>query len=182
MKLSKNFSSSEFVEDYENQPLVIKAQLPNLCQEVLQPWRNTLEKPVTVTSGVRTIEDLERLRKAGYNPSETSDHYCGVAVPLESPKKKKKYGDFYTFSVGAADCVPAGDVFEAFKLAVELTKEKIMRAGQVIYETNGAGTEWIHISNTRTSLFSSKVSVALPLKLQFLVSKNYGKSYQIYNG
>lgn len=166
MKLSPSFSEVEFYSG------IIPANsfkfLEQLCNKILEPIREFLNCSIKVTSGYRSIEDYSRLKKAGYHPSETSDHYAGTPIPLAS-------GKMYFDSVGAADIIPAIGAEKAFNILLAKTdREKgIINLpigpvifGQMIFESDSVSKHWIHISNPS------------PIKRQHvLVSLDGGKSY-----
>lgn len=186
-KITKNFSFYEFRP--KGRPIswlptneFTKTLIINLATN-LQVVRTAMPKGswIQITSGVRAHEDYERLIKAGYKPSTTSDHNFGNAVPLAvNTIKYKKYGPTYNFSVGAADCVSHNlNVRNLFDVAQKLTKDNKCRFGQVIYEENPkTDAQWVHFGADPSYYFSEKV-VQFIGRLPFLVSLDGGKSYQI---
>lgn len=86
MRLSKNFYLSEFTKSItatrngiKNEPT--KAHLVNLkslCENVLQPLRDKLGKPITISSGYRSVA----LNKF-VNGSSRSQHCQGRAADIE---------------------------------------------------------------------------------------------------
>lgn len=48
----------------------------------LQPIRDKLGKPITITNGYRSIALWNKLHQLGYNPSKTSQHLKGQAADL----------------------------------------------------------------------------------------------------
>jgi len=185
--ITKNLSFYEFKP--KNSP---KAWVPNSIYqkmmiinlaENLQIVRDKMPTGsyMKVTSGVRLLSDYSRLKSAGYNPSETSDHNCGVSIPLRKDTDKfKKFGETYNFSIGAADIVPIGmSVLDLFKLSFRLIKEGMCNFGQVIYESNPKnGSEWIHYGNDPADFFSKKI-VKLINRQKFLQSLDGGKTYTV---
>ena len=154
--------------------------MENLAQN-LQVIRSAMPEnsSIQITSGLRAPADYKRLKKNGYNPSTTSDHNFGNAVPLKiNTPKFKKYGPTYNFSVGAADCVPTGmSTIDLFHLAIDLTKNNKCRFGQVIYEKNPAtGAEWVHFGGDPKFVFSDNIIQFLN-RTQFMESLDGGKSY-----
>ena len=136
-----------------------------------------------VTSGVRVLSDYERLILAGYKPSKTSDHNCGVSIPLEPGTKKfKKFGETYNFAVGASDIFPVGmGVWDLFKLSFRLTKEGMCDFGQIIYEKNPEdGKEWVHYGGSLKELFTEEV-IKMINRHKFMKSIDGGRSYSIVN-
>lgn len=89
MKLTKNFSLSELTRSVKATKLGIKEQfipseevidnLTNLCQNVLQPIRDELKAPLTITSGYR----CSKLNKE-IGGSKTSQHVKGEAADVVS--------------------------------------------------------------------------------------------------
>lgn len=83
MKLSKHFELYEFIQSLKANELGIsnfppeaaQQALKNLCEELLQPLREALGKPITINSGYR----CERLNRA-INGSKTSQHMKGEAA------------------------------------------------------------------------------------------------------
>lgn len=155
--------------------------LQNLAQN-LQIVRSAMPENTSlhITSGLRAPADFARLKKAGYNPSPTSDHNFGNAVPLKiNTVKYKKYGPTYNFSVGAADSVPVEmETIDLFHLAIDLTKKKKCRFGQVIYEKNPAtGAEWVHFGGDTEYVFSDEI-VKFLNRIQFMESLDGGRSYK----
>lgn len=77
MKITKNFTLSEFCGDLLPQTSVI-INLTSLCLNCLQPLRDGLGKPVTITSGYRTPEHN---KKVGGVPN--SQHLYGQAADIK---------------------------------------------------------------------------------------------------
>lgn len=145
---------------------VIRQAMPSNCS-------------IFISSGVRTKSDYDRLKASGYNPSDTSDHFFGFAVPIDpSNAKYKKFGPTYNFSVGAADCIPNGmSIQDFFKLACEKTRSGVCRFGQVIHEYDPSSKkEWVHLGGDYTAFFEYDI-VRFLGKTQFLTSVDGGKTY-----
>lgn len=187
MELSKNFDLGTDFKSHKNQLNPIELfLLKSLCVDILQPIREFLACPCKITNGVRTLSDYDRLLDAGYYPSETSDHFLGLSVPLRSSKKIAKFGHFYHYATGAADVVPTIGAREAWDRmrpyfnptfsTIELPTGTI-KIGQFIFEV-GTRFDWLHISNPATLVNSEKFSQKFLSKTPFLVSNNNGKSYQ----
>lgn len=189
MKITKNFSYWEFgpkgckktwVPDNTYQ----KRLITNLA-EILQHLRNEANRvfhrkvSIRITSGVRTMADYYRLQGMGYHPSPTSDHFCGLAVPIiDNPSKRSKFGETYNFAVGAADCVVKGmSQLDFFKLAMQCHIDSKIHCGQIIYEKHKK-SEWVHISNPYEKYFSKWTSEWLGEK-PFLKSLDGGKTYKV---
>ena len=189
--LSEHFSFDEFVK--ESNPKLTSIQwymLQNLCQNILEPLRafagqvSRIKNCFTITSGMRFPSDRERLIKQGYHPSETTDHDYGQAVKLTREKNIAKYGEYYFYSMGAADIVPAcGALFlfekckQYFKHgehAIDLPTGKIF-INQFILEKGK--DYWLHISNPVSLLYKEPMIKFLD-KDCFLQSLDNGSSYQ----
>jgi len=185
MKVTNNFSYYEFgpsgckvtwVPDNEYQKRLIKDLAQNL-----QVLRDIAKVPIKIMSGVRSMDDYYRLQGSGYNPSETSDHFCGVAVPIKPTSTKyKKFGSTYNFAVGAGDCIPNGmSVRTFFELAMKAYVDSKVKFGQIIYEKDPVKkVEWVHVSNLYEHYFSSS-TVAWLGKTKFMQSVDGGKNYTI---
>lgn len=186
MKLSDHFSLGEFTREAENRfsPTQIFL-LQSICQNILEPMRAFLSCPIKVVSGVRTRGDYDRLIKQGYHPSETSDHFFGETVPLSRATKIQRFGPTYSYSVGAADIMPACSAEEAFSRMrqyfrpatgiVELPNMNV-KIGQLILERSK--TYWLHVSNPATLVYSEIFADRYLKKAPFLMSLDNGKSYQ----
>lgn len=186
MRLSENFYLREFTKLSELDITAIqKYLLKTLCKDVLQPIRNFLGCSIRVTSGLRTLEDMQRLKMAGYNPSDTSDHYFGATVPLLRARKIARFGGFYSYSVGAADIIPECGAEVAFGKLKRyfnpitgeiLLPNQIVKVGQLILEYGN--TYWMHASNPALLVYSKKFSQKFLKKSPFLISLDNGKTYQ----
>ena len=180
MKLTDNFNSKEFVKPGVSLTPVQLWLLEHHCEEILQPLRDFLKCSIKVTSGVRFPSDLNRLRKLGYTPSETSDHLYNTTVTLKNPKKIAKYGRFYSYSVGASDIIPSIGAKTAWSklkphfnkkdTAIELPN-KYIKIGQIILEES-KNKEWIHISNPYQLIYSDVFINQFLKKSAFLTYKN----------
>ena len=182
--ITPNFSFYEFrpygkikswVPDNDYQEFLLRMLADNL-----QIIRNNfpIGAFMKVTSGVRTLDDFERLIRAGYTPSSTSDHYCGTAVKTINHVKRKKFGDTYNFAVGAADIEPVGiTAKQLFNLSFRLVKEQMCDFGQVIYEKDPArGKEWVHYGNSLKRILSKEMISRIG-RIQFMQSIDGGRSY-----
>lgn len=183
MKLSKNFSHGEFTrKKWENLPKTKQYLLRRLCAYVLQPIRDTLGS-VRITSGVRTQNDYNRLKKAGYHPSATSDHnYGNLAIITPSNRKYKIFGANYNYSVGAADIqIVNFSTWAAFEIICQMNKKGDIDAGQIIYEKSKNGSEWIHISNSPKAVYDTLFCNQMKLnKTMYLTTVDGGKTYRVY--
>lgn len=186
-KITANFSYFEFrprntpttwAPDNDLQALMIRTLAENL--QIIRSMMPA-KASIKITSAVRTQKDAEDLIRSGYNPSPTSDHFCGFSVPIQKTDSKyQKFGPTYNFACGAADCVPMGmKVSDFFSLAVNETKNGRCRFGQVIHEyTPSTGAEWVHFGNDPTSFFSMNIC-SLIARSKFMKSIDGGKTYQV---
>ena len=162
------FSYEEFTQSDYGKPVFNKLSkhlLECLCRNILDPIRKEFGHPILVTSGLRDINIMKGLRKAGYFPSSTTDHSFGDP-------------DFNPFGVGAADIRPYGQgtCEEIFNIAVDFVNDsEDIPVGQVLWERQGE-REWVHISNPKTILFQPEVARMLASKLVI----GYGLNGQYY--
>lgn len=124
---------------------------------------------ISISSGIRTLEDYDRLKAKGYNPSKTSDHFCG-----------NKPG-----TLGAADCSFSNlniKLFDVFKFIARITNNGDVHFGQVLYESNPkTGSEWIHLSNDAQYLFKVPyLADSVTRKLKYGYSKDNGVTFTKY--
>ena len=105
----------------ENKPNEeIKSHLVQLVEELLDPLREAWGSGIKVTSGYRCA----RLNKALKGSSPTSAHLAGFA----------------------ADLVPInGDIAGFKKFTVRWLKENNIQFDQCLLETNGKGSQWLHL-------------------------------------
>ena len=98
----------------------IKEHLVQLINELLDPLREAWGSGIKVTSGYRCA----RLNKALKGSSPTSAHLIGYA----------------------SDLVPMnGSITEFKRFAVKWLKENNIKFDQCICETNGRGSQWVHL-------------------------------------
>jgi hypothetical protein len=171
-KLTENFKLSEFIStdptDYQLQLLQILADNLQLVRTFLQEFVQTGKKSVSImiTSGVRTQADYERLVKNGYNPSKTSDHFCGYQLTAKP-------------TLGAADITIKNCSLSLKAIAakiIEWDKAGLVHFGQVIYEKNPkTGSEWIHLGNDPKLIFNHNIDVQ---REKYLMSLDNGKTYK----
>lgn len=136
MKLSKNFSLSEFTKSAgivitptPEQIYCLKALANNILQPVRDRFGNT-----TITSGLRNDQSYNALVAQGYPASKTSDHF---AWSKENP-----------IGTGAADIVCGSAVmFGVFKWVQTNIMDKV---GQVIYYPDKG---FVHVSNRFSKIF-----------------------------
>ena len=133
MKLSENFSLSEFVksgfaEKYgiDNTPTQDALEnIKKLVTTVLQPLRDEFGEPIIVTSGYR----CERVN-TGIGGAKNSDHKYGAAVDIKAksglrPDNKRLW-----------DCV------------MKMYREGRLKCRQIIWEygRTTVGPDWLHLS------------------------------------
>lgn len=179
-KLSKNFSLSEFatsdVTPYTLALLKLLASQLQIIRNALQEYAVDTKKAVSITinSGVRTQADYDRLVKSGYNPSKTSDHFCGLQL-LCSP------------TLGAADIKISNCKLKLYEVAEKIMKmndDGKIDVGQVIYEYNPkTKSDWIHIGNDWNSIFNADFlkDFYKVTRKKFLMSLDNGKTYSNFN-
>lgn len=129
MKLTENFTLEELTAsrtadkyNIDNTPTAAEAQnLKRLCVEILQPIREEINRPLTVTSGYRCKKIN---KKVGGVP--TSQHVTGDAadITLHSRQANNKL----------------------FNVIADMIRDGKITVGQLINEKGGA---WLHISNPR---------------------------------
>ena len=116
----------------ENKPNdEIKSHLIQLVEELLDPLRNAWGSAIQVTSGYR----CSRLNKALKGSSPTSAHLIGFA----------------------ADLVPCnGDITGFKRFTVKWLKDTNAPFDQCLCETNGRGSQWVHIALYNQSMKQRK--------------------------
>ena len=148
--VSEFFNYEEFTRSNYGKPVFNKLSkylLECLCWNILDLIRREFGHPILVTSGLRDINVMEGLRRAGYHPSPTTDHSFGDP-------------NFNPFGVGAADIRPFGNgtCEEIFNIAVNfITGFEDIPVGQVLWERQGS-REWVHISNPKIIFFQPDVA------------------------
>jgi len=192
MQVSDHFWFAEFCDrDRHILTLFQYHLLENIARNILEPIRSFLrnsfgkEIPIKIVSGVRFPSDNNRLRKQGFNPSETSDHLFGNVIKLRNPSNIRKYGKYYQFSVGAVDIMPGCGAKETWDLLLPYFSKKDssillpdhkIKIGQVILEKKK--NYWIHISNPQNVVYQDIISDVFLKKEPFLKSMNNGLSYE----
>jgi hypothetical protein len=178
VKLSPNFSSDEFgknLNDYQLALLKILAENLQIVRDRLNSMDikkvKTKNISITISSGVRDKDDYDRLKANGYNPSSTSDHFCGWAITAPKP------------TLGAVDINITNcklSTMEVFKLIVAMNKAGETNFGQVIYEVSAKGNPWIHVSNNADAIFTPRVAKTIS-RNPYLISLDNGKTFKAYN-
>lgn len=177
MKLTENFTLEEFskeqLTDYQIGLLKVLAVQLQKLRDSLQEERIDPKKPVTIgiSSGVRTMADYERLKKKGYHPSKTSDHFCGLQLDGKP-------------CLGAADIYVKNcrlNYHDIAKRLIMMDQDAVVRVGQVIWEKNPkTGSEWIHIGNDWTYIFEAPevVEAINKTRKKYLMSLDNGVTYK----
>jgi len=173
-KLTPNFDLSEFskiqLSDYQLSLVQLLANNLQIVRDKLQAFKRVQDKNVSISisSGVRTAADYERLKANGHNPSANSDHFCGYQ-PGSKP------------TLGAAD-IRVNNCSLSLKdiasLIIEWDKSGIVHFGQIIYEFNpSTGGCWIHVGNDWNQIFKEGIKFS---RTKYLMSLDNGKTYQAF--
>lgn len=194
MKLSDHFWFRELSE--RDPGILTPVQMymaKHIANNILEPIRAYLgdvfgrSVPIRVVSGIRFPSDHNRLKKQGFNPSETSDHLFGNIVKLRNPIKIRRYGKYYQYSVGAVDIMPSCGAKEAWDvMRSHFIRERgcialpngAVKIGQVILEKRRSF--WLHISNPKELVYEDFVADTFLKVEPFLVSMNNGTAYKPY--
>ena len=180
VKLSKNFKLSEFTSvgqsDYSIALLKLLASQLQIVRNGLQEYAKDKKKQVSISinSGVRTQADYDRLKKSGYSPSETSDHFCGLQLKCKP-------------TLGAADITVSNCVLSLQEIAgmiIEWNKEGYVDFGQIIFEYNPkTKSSWIHVGNDWNLIFASTFLQDFYNinRKKYLMSLDNGKTYKTFN-
>lgn len=178
MQLTTNFKLEEFskitLNEYQLQLVKLLANNLQIVRDNLQPFaRKSKQVSITITSGVRTQEDYNKLIRQGYNPSKKSDHFCGVQIDGNP-------------TLGAADIIINNcslSIKECARRIIEMTNEGLVNFGQVIYEYNPATKKsWIHLGNDWKMIFKDNQEFS-PIEYffkreKYLMSMDNGKTYK----
>jgi hypothetical protein len=181
VSLSKNFKLSEFtkndVTDYTLSLLKLLASQLQVVRNKLQDYAVDKKKAVSISvnSGVRTEEDYKRLIKNGYNPSKTSDHFCGYQL---SSKPTLGAADIKVFNCSLK-------LQEIANMMIEMNKTGDLVVGQIIFEYNPkTKSSWIHVGNDWKHIFEASFIADNKLfktRKKYLMSLDNGKTYQTFN-
>jgi hypothetical protein len=137
-QLTTNFKSEEFLtgsqaSKWEELEAAIQEQILELAG-LLQTIRVHVKKPIVINNSFRSKADYERLKKGGYNPSKTSDHFFAQNI------------DGYKLGLGAADIVcPDMDTVKFYNKILKLKYDGKIKCGQLLLEKNK--TFWVHVAN-----------------------------------
>lgn len=193
MQLTDHFSFSEFCDrDHHILTPVQLQMVSSLCADILEPLRSYLgyrcnrEISVKVVSGIRFPSDNNRLKKQGYNPSETSDHLFGNIVKLHSAINIRKYGKYFQYAVGAVDIIPSCGAKEAWDILLPLFNkikgsivlpDREVFIGQFILEKRNS--YWLHVSNPKTLIYDKFIVETFLKNEPFLISQDNGITYKV---
>jgi hypothetical protein len=166
MKLTDDFSLSEFTRSRFANGNHVKPNCAQvycirvLCKEVLQPLRDIFGR-IKINSGIRDRIVYRRMKKAGYNPSATSDHFC--------------FSDINPYGTGAADIVPVqkGVKLQSVFKWLHDNRDEIPTGQVIIYPDMG----FIHIGNAWKSVFGK---IPKPKRKERFLVKYKGRGYAIY--
>lgn len=180
INLSKNFKLSEFTSvdqsDYSIALLKLLASQLQIVRNNLQEYAKDRKKQVSISisSGVRTQADYDRLKKSGYNPSETSDHFCGLQLKCKP-------------TLGAADITVSNcslSLHDIASMIIYWNIEGYVNFGQIIFEYNPkTKSAWIHVGNDWNSIFASTFLKDFydTNRKKYLMSLDNGKTYKTFN-
>ena len=140
IQLSKNFKLSEFTASEtarrrkinNDAPESVIENLRNLCQNVLQPLRDYVGEPITISSGYRCA-----LVNSYVGGSKNSQHKFGEAADIRLPVTSFKWHDGERHT----DMDKARKWFDFLKYNTDYD--------QLILETTNHLDFWIHVSCRR---------------------------------
>lgn len=191
-QLSNNFWLHEFTNlSWGQLTSTNKFLLERLCIDILQPMRDYLCKvydknvPMSVTSGMRTAADFDRILAQGFNPSRRSDHFFANCIPTDGHGDTQRFGPYFAHGSGAADVVPTGEgvvVKDCFDHIVDGIRSGYLGIpfGQLIHEFGGRSSSgWLHLSNSKSLIFTDEMVKTLGFDSlhRILTSPDAGKSY-----
>lgn len=138
IQLTKHFYLSEFTKSstasrnrIDNTPsLEVVSNLQHLCQQVLEPLREWMNEPITISSGYRS----PLLNKAIGGVSN-SQHLTGEAADIQIPWVSSSNGS-------KLQDKSTGRKYAEFIL-------DHCRFDQMLFETDSNGTSWLHVSCKR---------------------------------
>lgn len=178
-QLTANFKLSEFIKEDPNpyQLALIQKLADNLqrIRDMLQEYAvEGKTVSISISSGIRTSADYDRLKSKGYNPSKTSDHFCGLQL-LSKP------------TLGAADLHFSNCKLTYRQIAAKIIEwnenaKNDLMLGQVIYEKNPAtGSEWVHVGNDWYGIYETDIAKAIDtMRKRYLMSLDNGRSYTAF--
>lgn len=158
LKLSEHFNLQEFT--YSDAAIKYNALnsptnfhikvLKHTCEYCLEKLRTLLNSKfvgteyknkmivkvgIKITSGYRSQELNQLLKKEGYKPSKTSQHCTGEAADIEA---------ILIFRDGSRAALPYNELYNLIKFWVRLG---VLSVDQCIKEKQGSKT-WVHISHS----------------------------------
>ena len=133
MKITKNFELAEFIKSPTAEKLNIDNTPRNeyinniikLVEKIMQPIRDEIGQPITITSGFRC-----NILNNAIGGAKTSQHLTGDACDFKVKGGKKA-------------------INEVFDIIKKMIEDKKITVGQAINEKGGS---WIHISNPTAKL------------------------------
>jgi hypothetical protein len=133
--------------------------------------------------GLIKDEDFLAYLREGRILPEKSEHYFGNPHRLAKPKNIKRYGEFWTESVGGLSFFGQGEItaFVIFEKLARMTFEAKLRFGLVYYIEGGALKEpVIDVSNRKDLVYNIRLSNMMRIVPPFAISKNGGKTFVHY--
>ena len=175
-----NYFAPEEFKNFPRRPRPVQAYLLEFLQRTLNTIRGTIDSPIRITDCYRTLKKYESLKKRGYFPSATSDHFWAQVIPTIKKQNKIKYGPYFIYSAGAVDFVtPRFDINKCYDTIRKLHRRGTIKIGQAILESGGGRRPWIHLSNPRQLIFTSDLLYRVgAVKNTFLISTDGGKTYK----
>lgn len=176
-KITEHFKLNEFTKgtstnEYQNYLIKILAEELEKVRFLLNLSFNKRDASkdisMSITSGVRTPADYDRLLKSGYNPSKNSDHFYGYQPGCKP-------------TLGAAD-IQFSNIFAdydtIFKYLKAWSEQGLISFGQIILEYNPTTKNyWIHFSNDPKKIFKCKVVDEVISRKKYLISRDNGHTY-----
>jgi hypothetical protein len=107
--------------------------LKNICEHWLEPLREKYnqryceeEEGIVINQGYRSVEVMEKMIRAGYKPSPTSNHLSGCAVDIRclGPEQVYRYG-----------CI-----------LIDIADESRQDFDELLAEHNAKGDYWLHLA------------------------------------
>ena len=148
-----------------------------LVSYLMQPIRDKVKVPVTISSGIRNWELILLLRQRGYPASTTSDHLIPSKVINKQEFKElfhddireyklfasKKLNIENPFGSGACDFeVPSYNGYQMFDLFKQLKKELWGKYNQIIFYPESK-SKFIHVALKRGIVFPFNIDSRNPV-------------------
>ena len=169
-QLTKNFNLSEFtgtknVTEYQISLLQILANNLQIARDSAQQFvkKGCISVVFKINNSVRYTDDVARLKAQGYNPSTTSDHFCGLQTICKP-------------TIGAADVGILNASISLRELTaffIDMDMKGLINFGQIIYEM-GSASGWIHFGNSPKLVFQEGIYCP---RTKYLMSLDNGKTY-----